>query len=150
MQGGGGGGAAQGGQGGRGGVIQVTQTEKASIDRLKAMGFSEHAAVEAFMGCGKNEEMAANYLFDNPEIGGGGMGLGGFAPLQPQQPRAQAQPQANADANASDANKDDNEKEEAPKEDAPKEDVAMDDKSEDKDKDASGGGDDASAAPKTG
>merc|ERR1712176_1023955 len=145
MQGGGGGGAAPQG----GGVIQVTQTEKASIDRLKAMGFSEHAAVEAFMVCGKNEEMAANYLFDNPELGGGGMGLGGFAPLQPQQQPQQAQPQANADANASDANKDDKEKEEAAKEDAPKEDVAMDDKSEDKDKDASGGGDDASAAPKT-
>merc|ERR1719464_1234839 len=107
MQGGGGGGAAQGGQGGRGGVIQVTQQEKAAIDRLKGMGFSEHAAVEAYMVCGKNEDMAANYLFDNPEIGG--MGMGGFAPLQPAQPQQAQQvqqvqqPQANA--NASDANK---------------------------------------------
>merc|ERR1712154_78875 len=104
-QGGGGGG---GGQGQRGGVIQVTQQEKAAIDRLKAMGFSEHAAVEAYMVCGKNEDMAANYLFDNPEIGG--MGMGGFAPLQPAQPQQAQQvqqPQANANANASDANKDD-------------------------------------------
>merc|ERR1719464_1860526 len=110
MQGQGGQGGQGGGQGQRGGVIQVTQTEKASIDRLKALGFSEHAAVEAFMVCGKNEEMAANYLFENPDIGGGGMGLGGFAPLQPQQQPQQAQAQANADANASDANKDDKEK----------------------------------------
>merc|ERR1719336_835550 len=109
----GGGGGMGGGQGQRGGVIQVTQQEKAAIDRLKAMGFSEHAAVEAYMVCGKNEEMAANYLFDNPEIGG--MGMGGFAPMQPQQPaQPQAQPQANA--NASDANKDDKPKEEKPKE----------------------------------
>merc|ERR1719166_314976 len=84
-----GGGGMGGGQGQRGGVIQVTQQEKAAIDRLKAMGFSEHAAVEAYMVCGKNEEMAANYLFDNPDFGG----MGGFgAPQQVQQPAA-AQPQ---------------------------------------------------------
>merc|ERR1712019_191429 len=64
-QGGGGGGAPPN----RPGVIQVTQDEKQAIDRLKAMGFSEHQALEAYMVCGKNEELAANYLFDNPDFG---------------------------------------------------------------------------------
>ena len=49
-------------------VIQMTQEEKAAIDRLKAMGFSEHKAVEAYIVCGKNEELAANYLFDNHHL----------------------------------------------------------------------------------
>eukprot|EP01084_Bolivina_argentea_P310606 537517_1 len=43
------------------GVIQVTQDEKNAIERLKAMGYSKNQAVEAYMVCGKNEEMAANY-----------------------------------------------------------------------------------------
>eukprot|EP01084_Bolivina_argentea_P299668 516556_1 len=74
-QGGGGGSVKQGGGGGgampnRPGVpvIQVTQEEKSAIDRLTAMGFSQNQAVEAYMVCGKNEQMAADYLFDNPDF----------------------------------------------------------------------------------
>lgn len=44
--------------------IQVTQEEKVAIDRLADLGFDKQLAIEAFFACDKNEEMAANYLFD--------------------------------------------------------------------------------------
>lgn len=45
--------------------IQVTQEEKAAIDRLTALGFSQQAAMEAYFVCDKNEEQAADYLFNS-------------------------------------------------------------------------------------
>lgn len=44
--------------------IQVTQEEKAAIDRLADLGFDKQLAIEAYFACDKNEELAANYLFD--------------------------------------------------------------------------------------
>ncbi len=58
-----------GGMGGDGpdppGTIRVTPEEKAAIERIEAMGFPKHRAIEAFLSCDKNEEWALNYLFEN-------------------------------------------------------------------------------------
>jgi len=51
-------------------VIQLTQEEAAAVQRLQQLGFSQREAAEAYLACDKNEELAANFLFDS--MGGGG------------------------------------------------------------------------------
>lgn len=47
------------------GSIQVSQEEMDAINRLMSLGFSKHKAAEAYFACDKNEEMAANFLFES-------------------------------------------------------------------------------------
>ncbi|OHW93375.1 uv excision repair protein rad23 [Colletotrichum incanum] len=48
-------------------AIQVTEEERDAIERLCRLGFDRDAAIQAYFACDKNEELAANFLFDQPD-----------------------------------------------------------------------------------
>jgi UV excision repair protein RAD23 len=45
--------------------IPLSEDDQKAIDRLCALGFDKQSVIEAYLSCEKNEEMAANLLFDN-------------------------------------------------------------------------------------
>ncbi|ETB58181.1 UV excision repair protein Rad23 [Plasmodium yoelii 17X] len=46
-------------------ITSLNESEMESVRKLESLGFPKHVALEAFIACDKNEEMAANYLFEN-------------------------------------------------------------------------------------
>jgi len=62
-------GAMGGGGGGghghpQGNSIALTESEMQAVTRLQQLGFSQQQAVQAYLACDKNENLAANFLFD--------------------------------------------------------------------------------------
>ncbi|KAI4165771.1 MAG: hypothetical protein LQ342_000714 [Letrouitia transgressa] len=50
-------------------AISITEEEGAAIERLCLLGFERDLVVQAYFACDKNEELAANFLFDQPDDG---------------------------------------------------------------------------------
>ncbi|KAL8739317.1 MAG: hypothetical protein Q9181_000048 [Wetmoreana brouardii] len=46
--------------------VFVTEEEREAIDRLCRLGFQRDMVIQAYFACDKNEELAANFLFDQP------------------------------------------------------------------------------------
>lgn len=46
------------------GTILISASDEQAINRLRQLGFSKLESAQAYFACDKNEEMAANLLFD--------------------------------------------------------------------------------------
>ncbi|KAF2672488.1 UV excision repair protein Rad23 [Microthyrium microscopicum] len=48
-------------------VVSITEEERDAIERLCRLGFERDLVIQAYFACDKNEELAANFLFDQPD-----------------------------------------------------------------------------------
>lgn len=46
-------------------VVDLSEEEMQAIQRLEALGFDRNSCIQAYVLCDRNEEIAANYLFEN-------------------------------------------------------------------------------------
>lgn len=65
----GGGDMGEGDEGGEAIEVELSDEERAAVERLGALGFPFAACLEAFLICDRNEALAANYLLENDEGG---------------------------------------------------------------------------------
>ena len=47
--------------------VSVTEEERDAIERLCRLVFPRDQVVQAYFACDKNEELAANFLFEQPD-----------------------------------------------------------------------------------
>eukprot|EP00746_Dinoflagellata_sp_MGD_P135613 gnl/MRDRNA2_/MRDRNA2_69659_c0_seq1.p1 gnl/MRDRNA2_/MRDRNA2_69659_c0~~gnl/MRDRNA2_/MRDRNA2_69659_c0_seq1.p1 ORF type:complete len:266 (+),score=91.39 gnl/MRDRNA2_/MRDRNA2_69659_c0_seq1:159-956(+) len=59
--------AMQAGGGTGGANVELSEAENEAVERLQQLGFTREVAVQAYVACGKNEEVAASMLFEHGE-----------------------------------------------------------------------------------